>query len=115
MEEDTVRSIRKELLSNERKLEESMTHTREISKLISIIEKAIETKEGEISSLKSRLSLTKDTLGQTEKDLVETKTSARQRGDDIDRLQGQLATEKSEVRLLKSMSPGTRVLTLYDS
>ena len=102
MEQDTVKSIKKELLSNERKLEESMSHTREISKLISVIEKAIEAKEGEISGLKSRLSLTKDTLGRTEKELVESKTSARKRGDDVDRLQGQLASERTEVRLLKS-------------
>ena len=102
MEQDTVKSIKKELLSNERKLEESMSHTREISKLISVIEKAIEAKEGEISGLKSRLSLTKDTLTRTEKELSESRTSARKRGEDVDRLQGQLASERGEVRLVKS-------------
>ena len=34
MDQDTVKNIKKELMSNERKLEESMAHTREISKLI---------------------------------------------------------------------------------
>ena len=102
MEQDTVKSIKKELLSNERKLEESMSHTREISKLISVIEKAIEAKEGEISGLKSRLSLTKDTLTRTEKELSESRTSARKRGEDVDGLQGQLASERGEVRLVKS-------------
>ena len=48
MEQDTVKNIKKELISNERKLEESMAHTREISRLISIIEKAIEAKETEM-------------------------------------------------------------------
>ena len=45
MDQQTVNTIRKELLSNERKLEESMAHTREISKLITIIERAIKEKE----------------------------------------------------------------------
>ena len=102
MEQDTVNNIKKELISNEVKLEESMAHTKEISKLIRVIEKAIEAKENEIVGLKSRLSMTKDTLGKTEKDLADSKTCNRKRNDDIDQLTAQLGSERAEVRGLRA-------------
>ena len=102
MEQDTVNNIKKELISNEVKLEESMAHTKEISKLIRVIEKAIEAKENEIVGLKSRLSMTKDTLGKTEKDLADSKTCNRKRNDDIDQLTAPLGSERAEVRGLRS-------------
>ena len=76
MDQNTVKTIRKELLSNERKLEESMAHTREISKLINIIERAIKEKEDEIASLKTRLSVTRESLSKTEASLSACQTTS---------------------------------------
>ena len=79
-----------------------MAHTREISKLITIIERAIKEKEEEIASLKTRLSLTKDTLSRTERELSESRTAHRQKKDEVEKLNVQLSNEKVEVKMLKS-------------
>ena len=88
--------LQKELLSNERKLEESMAHTREISKLVNIIERTIEDKTRQIASLTKKLSSTSTCLGKTEKELVEAKSLNRNRKEEIDVLMIQLENEKTE-------------------
>ena len=102
MDLNTVKTIRKELLSNERKLEESMAHTREISKLINIIERAIKEKEEEIASLKTRLSGTRESLSKTEASLSACQTTSWGRKEEVERLSLQLSSERAEVKLLKS-------------
>ena len=77
MDLESIRSIKHELSSNERKLEESMAHTREISKLVNIVEKAIEDKETEISNITQKLSLTNSNLNKVQRELVETKSFNR--------------------------------------
>ena len=88
--------LQKELLSNERKLEESMAHTREISKLVNIIERTIEDKTRQIASLTKKLSSTSTCLSKTEKELVEAKSLNRNRKEEIDVLKIQLENEKTE-------------------
>ena len=102
MDLNTVKTIRKELLSNERKLEESMAHTREVSKLINIIERAIKEKEEEIASLKTRLAVTRDSLSRTESSLSACQTTSWERKEEVETLSRQLTQERAEVKLLKS-------------
>ena len=102
MDLNTVKTIRKELLSNERKLEESMAHTREVSKLTNIIERAIKEKEEEIASLKTRLAVTRDSLSRTESSLSACQTTSWERKEEVETLSRQLTQERAEVKLLKS-------------
>ena len=102
MDLSTVKAIRKELLSNEKKLEESMGHTREVSKLINIIERAIKEKEEEIASLKTRLSVTRESLSKTEASLSASQSTSWERKEEVEKLTHQFTKEKAEVKLLKS-------------
>lgn len=79
-----------------------MAHTREVSKLINIIERAIKEKEEEIASLKTRLSVTRESLSKTEASLSACQTTSWERKEELEKLTSQLSSERTEVKLLRS-------------
>ena len=98
---DPIRSIKQELSSNERKLEDSMAHTREISKLVDIVEKTFVDKESEIANITQKLSRTNSNLNKVRQELVETKSFNKKRKEEISTLNMQLEREKNEVKELR--------------
>lgn len=98
----TVKDIRFELAGSENKLVESLGHSREIGRLLGLVETGIGSKDDELKVTGDKLSTTSASLERAQKDLIIAIGESRQRKEDLEVLQNQLRSEKAEVSALQA-------------
>jgi len=99
---EKVKEIKAELGGTERKLAEGLGHSREIGRLLGLVELDLDVKGGQLKETGEKLALTSASLEQTKADLMESMGESRKRKDEIEVLNGKLRSEKAECAALQA-------------